>query len=99
MQPFWFPSVYSDGRLVSCEQDFNATEQSGVITKERSFMELWKGDAAARVRSTVRDHPESYSFCRNCPAWDRETTDTSISAAFFDETLTRPFVARRGSRG
>jgi len=99
MQPFWFPSVYADGRVVSCEQDYNASQPSGSVADGRTFMEVWNGAAAARVRQTVRDRPQDYSFCRNCPSWDRTITDTSFRAVFFDPALSNPLVTRGDRHG
>lgn len=92
MQPFWFPSLFTDGRLVSCEQDFNATQASGKIGDNVSFTDLWNGDDAARARKIVRDTPQKNSHCRNCPAWDRSTTDTSLSATFFNHAISNPLT-------
>jgi MoaA/NifB/PqqE/SkfB family radical SAM enzyme len=92
MQPFWFPTLFTDGNLVSCEQDFNASQASGKIGDSLSFTDLWNNDVAARVRKTVRDAPENFSFCRNCPAWDRSTTDTSLNANFFNPTISNPLT-------
>lgn len=92
MQPFWYPSLFADGTVVSCEQDFNASEPSGVAGKGASFRNLWYGEAAARTRKTVRDTPEDFSFCRNCPAWDRSITDTSVQAVFFRPEICNPFI-------
>ena len=36
MQPFWFPSLFADGQLVGCEQDFNASKASGVVSTSGS---------------------------------------------------------------
>lgn len=90
MQPFWFPSLFADGRLVGCEQDFNASKASGVVGVDGSFTDLWESEAAARMRKTVRDSPMYNSFCRNCPAWDRDLTDTSVSATFLNPELSVP---------
>lgn len=92
MQPFWYPSVFSDGKLVSCEQDFNASRASGMIGDDQSFTDLWNNDISARVRKTVRDEPDELSFCRNCPARDRAITDTSLSASFFDPAISNPLI-------
>ena len=95
MQPFWFPSLFADGQLVGCEQDFNASNAFGVIGIDSSFTEVWESDAAVRMRKTIRDSPMYYSFCRNCPAWDRDSTDTSVSATFLNPELSVPL----GSEG
>lgn len=78
LEPFWFPTVFSDGTLVACEQDFNAQAALGVIADKVSFADLWFSPRAAGVRKIIRDQPERLSFCRNCPYSDRPTTDSSI---------------------
>jgi len=79
-QPFWFPTVFADGTLVACEQDFNAQQSLGVVSKDVSFADLWFGQRAAEVRKTIRDDSQTLSFCRNCPFCDRPVTDVSIQA-------------------
>ena len=87
LQPFWFPAVFADGSLVACEHDYNAKSSLGVIDKEVSFKDLWYGEHAVNVRKDIRDQPESMSFCRNCPARDRDSTDASIKAFFFNDGI------------
>ena len=86
-QPFWFPAVFADGTLVACEHDYNAENSLGVINGEVSFKDLWYGEHAVSVRKDIRDRPESMSFCRNCPGRDRDTTDASIKAYFFNDDI------------
>jgi radical SAM protein with 4Fe4S-binding SPASM domain len=81
-EPFWFPTVFADGTLVACEQDFNAQQALGVISKDVSFADVWFSQRAAQVRKIIRDDPQSLSFCRNCPYCDRPTTDVSVQAHF-----------------
>lgn len=92
LQPFWFPSLYADGALVCCEQDFNAAGGVGHLGLGGGFRDLWYGERAARMRETIRDRPDSLSFCRNCPACDRGTTDVSVSAAIFRPEVADPLV-------
>lgn len=89
-EPFWFPTVFSDGTLVACEQDYNAQKSLGVISKHVSFRDLWFNRHAASVRKIIRDHPKSISFCRNCPYRDRENTDCSIDAHFLNTEIGFP---------
>lgn len=92
MQPFWFPSVYSDGTVVLCEQDFDADGAIGKLGPELSFQEAWRSAEAARLRRRIRDNPETFSFCANCPICDRATTDASVGAQFFSADLANPLV-------
>jgi len=78
MQPFWFPSVLADGTLVACEQDFNASMPMGTVGDGQNFTDLWRGSRAAAVRRMLRDTSPDLLFCRNCPAAERATTDTSV---------------------
>jgi len=96
MQPFWFPSVFADGTLVACEQDFNAGQPLGVLGDGVSFADLWYGPKAAEVRRLVRDEADSLSFCRNCPNQDRPVTDTSLRAVFLNPGLSNPLVVEGG---
>jgi radical SAM protein with 4Fe4S-binding SPASM domain len=77
-QPFWFPSVYADGTVVACEQDYNAQHPIGIFSKETSFAQLWSSPNARRVRRAIRDTPYVLSFCRSCPFSDRVTKPCSI---------------------
>jgi MoaA/NifB/PqqE/SkfB family radical SAM enzyme len=87
LQPFWFPAVFADGTLVACEHDYNAQRSLGMINKELSFKDLWYGEHAASVRKNIRDQPETVSFCSNCPARDRDSTDASIKAYFLNDDI------------
>ena len=83
---FSFPTVLTDGRVVSCEQDFNGQRPYGVLGRDGSFGAIWRSAQAAAVRKVIRDDPAQYSFCRNCPFADR-----SISSCSFDSYSVRPF--------
>ncbi len=88
-EPFWFPSVFADGTVVACEQDFNATLALGSLADGVGFRELWTSDRAAEVRRVIRDRPETLSFCTNCPYRDREGTDCSIEARVLSPAIGR----------
>lgn len=75
---FSFPTVLADGTVVACDQDYNASQPYGVFSVERSFAQIWFGNAAGNVRRIVRDDPHQYSFCRNCPYADRPISTCSI---------------------
>jgi MoaA/NifB/PqqE/SkfB family radical SAM enzyme len=62
-----FPAVFADGTVVACDQDYNASHAYGRLGKDGSFADIWFGRRAAEVRGTVRDSPERFSFCANCP--------------------------------
>ncbi len=79
-EPFWFPSLFADGTLVPCEQDYNASKALGKIDRSTGFRKLWYGEAATRIRKQIRDQWQEISFCRNCPYRDRETSDCSVQA-------------------
>lgn len=85
-RPFSFPTVLTDGTVVSCEQDFNGQQPYGVVGKDGSFGDIWQGARAAEVRRVIRDRPCDYSFCRNCPFADRP-----LSACSFESYAVRPF--------
>lgn len=87
LQPFWFPTVFVDGTLVACEQDYNAQQAMGVISKDVSFSKLWRGKRASSIRRIIRETPQRLSFCRNCPYRDRETTDCSVQAHFLNPRI------------
>jgi len=79
-EPFWFPTLFADGTLVACEQDYNAQQSLGVIGNGVGFRDLWYGEHARSIRRRIREEANALSFCRNCPYRDRETTDCSIAA-------------------
>ena len=89
-EPFWFPTVFADGTLVACEQDYNAQQSLGVISKKVLFRDLWFSRRAASIRKIIRDNPQSLSFCQNCPYRDRECTDVSIKAHFLNNKIDFP---------
>jgi len=78
-EPFWFPTLLSDGTVVACEQDFNAQHPMGKVTPQNSFSEIWRGEHAKSVRKLIRDDGAQVSFCRNCPYADRVDSDCSVA--------------------
>jgi radical SAM protein with 4Fe4S-binding SPASM domain len=89
-EPFWFPTVFADGTLVPCEQDFNSQQSLGIISEKQSFSDLWFSKRAAEIRKVIRDRPNFQSFCVNCPYRDRDETDSSISAHFLNNAIDYP---------
>ncbi len=83
-QPFWFPSVFADGTVVACEQDYNAQQPLGVFSDKTSFSDIWFSERAARIRQMIRDTPTDLSFCFNCPYADSRSNAFSVQA--FDLT-------------
>jgi radical SAM protein with 4Fe4S-binding SPASM domain len=75
---FIFPTIFADGTVVACDQDYNALYPLGKFTDVTSFADIWWSDNAARIRKTIRDNPERFSFCANCPFKDRPVGDCSI---------------------
>jgi MoaA/NifB/PqqE/SkfB family radical SAM enzyme len=92
MEPFWFPSMFADGTVVACAQDFNAQRPIGRIGAESGFRTIWESGAAAAIRRLIRDRSEALSFCRNCAAKQRAQTDTSIRAMWLKKASEGPFV-------
>lgn len=80
MHAFSYPTVFSNGCVVSCEQDFSAKQPYGIISKNVSFRDIWKSKRASKIRKTIRDAPSCYSFCENCPFADRPISSCSIEA-------------------
>lgn len=80
LEPFWFPTVFADGSVVACEQDYNARMSMGTVFREHDFRKVWYSSKAAGIRRKIRDHPNNISFCHNCPYRDRDNTDVSIAA-------------------
>lgn len=91
-QPFWLPAMFADGTVVACEEDYNAQQPLGVLQDGVSFRDIWFSPRAAQVRQRIRDHPETLSFCRNCPFADRATSDCSIQASVLNPTIPNPVV-------
>ena len=80
MHAFSYPTVFSNGCIVSCEQDFNAKQPYGMISKNVSFGDIWFSKRASNIRKTIRDAPSCYTFCLNCPFADRPVSSCSIEA-------------------
>lgn len=78
LEPFWFPTVFADGTLVLCEQDYNADLALGRLGEGVPFRELWFSERAAQLRRRIRDRRESVAFCRRCPYLDQPVTDFSV---------------------
>lgn len=87
LEPFWFPSVFADGTVVACEQDYNAKQAMGIFSKTTSFKEIWYSKNAKDIRKQIRDHNKDIRFCCNCPYRDRETTDVSIQAYYLTDNI------------
>jgi len=81
-EPFWFPTVFADGTVVLCEQDYNAEFALGRISENVSFADLWYSERAAQLRKTIRDEMQDVRFCRKCPYLDRPITDCNVEARF-----------------
>jgi radical SAM protein with 4Fe4S-binding SPASM domain len=79
-QPFWFPTVFADGTVVACEQDYNAQLSFGKLSMHMSFANLWFSSQSKTIRRMIRDASESLSFCKNCPYTDRWAGACSIRA-------------------
>lgn len=75
---FTFPTVFADGTVVSCDQDFNAGHAYGSMADGRSFASIWRGNKASEVRRVIRDNPGNFSSCRECPFRDRPISTCSI---------------------
>ena len=75
---FIFPAVFADGTVVACDQDYNAQQPYGSLADGSSFADIWWSKWAAEVRRTIRDKPDSFSFCKNCPFKDRPVSTCSI---------------------
>jgi MoaA/NifB/PqqE/SkfB family radical SAM enzyme len=85
--PFWFPTLFADGTVVACEQDYNAQEPLGVVSQQVSFTDVWFSKRAARVRTAIRDHAQRFTFCRNCPYKNRQSTDASFSMQLLNKQV------------
>jgi radical SAM protein with 4Fe4S-binding SPASM domain len=70
-------AVFVDGTVVACDQDYNAQQPYGRLTDHKSFAEIWRSRQAVEIRRTIRDEPENFSFCRNCPFRDRAVGPTN----------------------
>lgn len=87
LEPFWFPTVFADGTVVACEQDYNAKMALGLFSESSSFKSIWYSQEACNTRKCIRDHNGDIRFCRNCPYRDRETTDVSIQAHCLNDKI------------
>ena len=81
-KPFTYPAVFADGTVVACEQDFNAQQPCGSLAEGFSFSKIWWSKKAAEIRKTIRDHPDEFSYCKNCPFKDMPISTCSIQ--YFD---------------
>lgn len=93
LQPYWFPSLFADGTVVACEQDFNAERPLGTVAGTAGFRDVWYSAAAARQRRAIRaDNRRSISFCARCPFAARCTTDTSAGYVDLSGAPARPLA-------
>jgi MoaA/NifB/PqqE/SkfB family radical SAM enzyme len=78
LQPFWFPSVFADGTVVACEQDFNAEAPLGRVTDGARLRDIWYSPAAAqRRRDAASRGRHAMACCARCPLASSRTTDLS----------------------
>jgi radical SAM protein with 4Fe4S-binding SPASM domain len=75
---FTSPAVFADGTVVACEQDYNAQAPYGSLAHGSSFAEIWWSKQATEVRKRIRQYPQDFIFCRNCPFKDRMVSTISI---------------------
>ena len=75
---FSFPIAFADGQLGVCDQDCNGQQIYGSLADGKTLKEVWFGQQGVGIRKVVRDHPDDFSFCHNCPFRDRPVTDCSI---------------------
>ena len=73
-----FPTVFADGTVVACDQDYNAQQPYGTLTDGTSFADIWWSKQAAEIRRTIRDNPQDFSYCKNCPLKDRPISTCDI---------------------
>ena len=98
LQPYWFPSVYADGTVVGCEQDFNAEVPLGRITDAAGFADVWRSPGAARQRRAIRENrSRGASYCRLCQAAGRCATDVSMEAIDITGVLAAPLTIGEGT--
>jgi hypothetical protein len=83
LQPFWFPSVFVDGTVVACEQDFNADAPLGRIAGPTGLRDVWYSEAAARRRrAVISQGGQAMACCARCPFAAGRATD--LSSPFLD---------------
>ncbi len=75
---FIYSSVLADGTVGCCCQDYNDQQPYGNLTDGTSFADIWWSKQAVKIRKTIREKPNSFSFCRNCPYKDRPVGPCSI---------------------
>lgn len=75
---FIFPTILADGTVTTCCQDCNASSAYGLFSQTTSFQDIWFGQQAAQIRRIIKTHPESLSFCQNCPFADRPVNTCSV---------------------
>jgi radical SAM protein with 4Fe4S-binding SPASM domain len=75
---FIFPSVFVDGTVVACDQDYKASQAYGTLSDGSSFADIWWSKESAKTRNLIKNNPTKFSFCINCPFKDRLVTDCSI---------------------
>jgi MoaA/NifB/PqqE/SkfB family radical SAM enzyme len=63
-------TVLCDGRVVSCEQDFNGAQTLGRIGDD-SIGNLWAGAAAAMNRDHAAGNWARHPVCASCKEWHR----------------------------
>ncbi len=75
--PFRQPTVFWDGRLVLCEQDFDGITHLGKLYEEGTFSQLWHGPKAAEFRKQIILDRHHFEFCRTC-TYENRREKTSI---------------------
>jgi len=75
---FTFPAVFADGTVVACDQDCNASQPYGRFSDDTAFADIWWNRRSDEIRKIIRDNPQEFSFCSNCPFRDRPVGDCSV---------------------
>jgi radical SAM protein with 4Fe4S-binding SPASM domain len=75
---FTFPSIFADGTVVPCDQDYKAQQPYGSIADGSSFADIWWSRRASEIRRTIRDNHNNFTSCKNCPFRDRPVSTCSI---------------------
>jgi radical SAM protein with 4Fe4S-binding SPASM domain len=95
-RPWMNPSIHWDGKVSLCTFDAQDHHVMGDLTKE-SFKKIWWGEAYAAFRRQFRHNFRSIAFCDGCTnafKGGNLGTETIIKGHFFDEDVTRRFIAK-----
>ena len=86
-RPYANLTVLSNGDVVACENDFNATLPLGNMTQQ-SLREILASRQSKAFYHQFHDNPNNFSFCRECDLRDLKHATANVQTIVLNRALT-----------